>query len=837
MREIRENGTTIFFVSHSPGAVSKLCDRVLVLEKGKLGFDGDVEEGIKYLHYDEGDDGRRRRGLGQGRLSSPPLALAPPVWTVGAPNSPELLLLEIRHRRRVEWKLQDCSYSVSVARGRVTGVKLATRVNLPPHWSSPLCAPARPTSSPPASSCWRSVPCWPSSPRRVRRVSLDVVRPAPAAPAGPGRPRPSIPARLQPGHRCPPRRSSPSVDRGTRSPRRAGRARAPGRPDRGRRARCTEHPGAERAAARRRGTARSASPGPTTSRSPTTRSRCRSGPPPAARGPAGASWSTTTSTPPTRAPRRRRHPPGHRPAVRRRGRPGPGARRRRGRAAGRHVPGRRRARHGRRAETETPAAGDTASRDARSAAATTTDAGDAGGGDRRSRRPRHGPPADDLHPRAVGRQRAAPRRAAALRLDQRRLRAPHRQRQRLLARRGAGHPAQHLRLPHPVPRLERHRLQLPRRPVRPDLGGPLRRRRPPVVGAHTLGYNDDSFAMSAIGNFDVVQPPEAMLQAYGALFAWKLGLPGVDPRRRRSRSAATPSRRSTATATPAPPPARASTSTPRSRPSGRTPPRADAARPDRRRRRRDRDAAASRLRPGRAPYPDLVVRRASDGRGMVLPTGGLTGFARRPRSRRLGTRSTSWPPRPHRRRRDDLVVRQPSRACSDPPRRRQRHVRGRLQGHTRLPRPRPHDRRRRPRRRRPRRPRRPPKGRLVACWAREGRLPRGRLGKGMGGYGPVIGAGDVTGDGDADLLGRDGRALWLLPGTGDGRFGARTAVPGSLERRQPRSSAALDYTGDGRSRPGGPRAARERSSCCPREATAPSAARSGPATTSRSLGR
>ncbi len=50
-----------------------------------------------------------------------------------------------------------------------------------------------------------------------------------------------------------------------------------------------------------------------------------------------------------------------------------------------------------------------------------------------------------------------------------------------------------------------------------------------VVGAHTLGYNDYSFAMSAIGNFDVVQPPEVMLQAYGALFAWKLGLHGVNP--------------------------------------------------------------------------------------------------------------------------------------------------------------------------------------------------------------------------------------------------------------------------------------------------------------------
>ena len=38
---------------------------------------------------------------------------------------------------------------------------------------------------------------------------------------------------------------------------------------------------------------------------------------------------------------------------------------------------------------------------------------------------------------------------------------------------------EHLRVPHQVPRLERHRLQLPGRPVRPDLGGPVRRRRPP----------------------------------------------------------------------------------------------------------------------------------------------------------------------------------------------------------------------------------------------------------------------------------------------------------------------------------------------------------------------
>src|SRR5690606_28751950 len=50
-----------------------------------------------------------------------------------------------------------------------------------------------------------------------------------------------------------------------------------------------------------------------------------------------------------------------------------------------------------------------------------------------------------------------------------------------------------------------------------------------VVGAHTLGYNDYAFAMSAIGNFETVQPPAEVIAAYGQLFAWKLGLHGVNP--------------------------------------------------------------------------------------------------------------------------------------------------------------------------------------------------------------------------------------------------------------------------------------------------------------------
>src|SRR6478736_5138999 len=49
----------------------------------------------------------------------------------------------------------------------------------------------------------------------------------------------------------------------------------------------------------------------------------------------------------------------------------------------------------------------------------------------------------------------------------------------------------------------------------------------PVVGAHTLGYNDDAFAMSAIGNYETAQPSQEMLDAYARLFAWKLSLSGV----------------------------------------------------------------------------------------------------------------------------------------------------------------------------------------------------------------------------------------------------------------------------------------------------------------------
>jgi ABC-2 type transport system ATP-binding protein len=56
MQEVRDSGRTLFYVSHAAGSVRKMCDRVIVLEKGRVGFDGGVNAGIRYLKYDDDKD-------------------------------------------------------------------------------------------------------------------------------------------------------------------------------------------------------------------------------------------------------------------------------------------------------------------------------------------------------------------------------------------------------------------------------------------------------------------------------------------------------------------------------------------------------------------------------------------------------------------------------------------------------------------------------------------------------------------------------------------------------------------------------------------------------------
>jgi ABC-2 type transport system ATP-binding protein len=56
MQEIRASGRTLFYVSHAAGSVRKMCDRVIVLEKGRKVFDGETNAGIKFLHYEDTED-------------------------------------------------------------------------------------------------------------------------------------------------------------------------------------------------------------------------------------------------------------------------------------------------------------------------------------------------------------------------------------------------------------------------------------------------------------------------------------------------------------------------------------------------------------------------------------------------------------------------------------------------------------------------------------------------------------------------------------------------------------------------------------------------------------
>lgn len=49
MLEMREQGKTMFIVSHSAGQVRTLCERGVVLQRGRVVFDGPIEEALTYI--------------------------------------------------------------------------------------------------------------------------------------------------------------------------------------------------------------------------------------------------------------------------------------------------------------------------------------------------------------------------------------------------------------------------------------------------------------------------------------------------------------------------------------------------------------------------------------------------------------------------------------------------------------------------------------------------------------------------------------------------------------------------------------------------------------------
>lgn len=56
IRELKAEGRTMVFVSHNPKQVVKLCDRGLVLDSGRIVYEGTAEGAVKALGYELDDD-------------------------------------------------------------------------------------------------------------------------------------------------------------------------------------------------------------------------------------------------------------------------------------------------------------------------------------------------------------------------------------------------------------------------------------------------------------------------------------------------------------------------------------------------------------------------------------------------------------------------------------------------------------------------------------------------------------------------------------------------------------------------------------------------------------
>ncbi|NYD40939.1 FG-GAP-like repeat-containing protein [Nocardioides panaciterrulae] len=312
----------------------------------------------------------------------------------------------------------------------------------------------------------------------------------------------------------------------------------------------------------------------------------------------------------------------------------------------------------------------------------------------------------------------------------------------------------------------------------------------PVVGAHTLNYNDYAFAMSAIGNYDIHRPSKAMVQAYGALFAWKLSLHGVDAASTKqwvgSRyfEAINGHRDAASTACPG---RYLYAKIPRIRRL------AAAAQQGWSGRELESDLAAT-------PYPDLIVRRASDGQGVVLPTGGLTAFEAPETLDIADTDRVVASPDLTGDGYGDLVVRTSdgtsqvypgngAGAFGDPVAPTHRLARRDLvtavgdldgDGHNDLV------------------ARRPKDGRLEIYRGNgHGAFSRRLLAVDGSSYDALAATGDLDGNGHADLLARDdsGR-LWRFPGLGGRKLGTPVQVPGRWGQYATLTGYG-DFNGDG----------------------------------------
>ncbi|GAA1091399.1 hypothetical protein GCM10009668_02710 [Nocardioides dubius] len=316
----------------------------------------------------------------------------------------------------------------------------------------------------------------------------------------------------------------------------------------------------------------------------------------------------------------------------------------------------------------------------------------------------------------------------------------------------------------------------------------------PVIGAHTLGYNENSFAMSAIGNFDVTKPSEAMVEAYGNLMAWKLALHGV---KAGSTSQVVSGKKFKAI------------NGHRDAGSTACPGKYLYARiPD------IRKLAAARQADWRgrdlitnvvgSAHPDILMRQKSTGRVYAIPTGGMLAWSSPISSGGWGGYDVVIAAGDlNGDKVGDLFVRSAKTGRTvalagngkggfSSTNRVQGGLRGRDQitavgdlngdGRNDIV------------------ARDPGTGRLYGYWGKGNGALRGKvlLSTGWKGYTMTVGAGDVNGDGKADLLARDGAGkMWLHPGNGKGGLGARVALSGNWGGFD-KITGIGDFDGDGK---------------------------------------
>lgn len=120
MAGFQERGRTVVFVSHDLNAVEELCDRVLVLERGRIVFDGPAREGVQLYEQMMGTVGERTAGqedpAGCPRVRIEQAGLLDATGRVATRITPSATLV-LRVRVRAAEDVEACSVGAVFATG------------------------------------------------------------------------------------------------------------------------------------------------------------------------------------------------------------------------------------------------------------------------------------------------------------------------------------------------------------------------------------------------------------------------------------------------------------------------------------------------------------------------------------------------------------------------------------------------------------------------------------------------------------------------------------------------------------------------------------------------